>query len=530
MLQARRRQPTMTHRQQQLGAARQPHRQRQADAVRRSAPAVLGAVDLVRIRPARAGGRCRRRRASGLSRHVVGQQRQHRLGDHQQRGLDARPVSSRRSIRLIRSRYRDGDTWREFDERTVEHPGARRGGARTDHPLDRARPGGERAGAVARCGRRSAAVAALGRHGAHGRHPRLASRSARARDWAEFPRGAARLVGGGVQLRLCRCGRACRLPDGRAHADPRSRRAGLPRRQRPRPISGRATSRSTNCRTRSTRRAATLPAPTSASCRTIGRSRSTARIRRAIAACGSTQALAARRRWTRGQHRAAERREELPRRTAVSAYPAASAPATTDGPRRGCSATGTIAIRSPSIAPTLFETFMALWQREVIGQHLPERLLDLTHQQTGLAPACWKIRRSTISRMAPRRTSSLSRSARSIRCARGSAMTRRHGSGAASTRRTGITRSATPRSTSARARWTAVRTRCATPAASCRRTPRARRRVPHRRRLRHPGSVSCRAEHRQFWRAGQPALPGSVRTMAARRVPRGAPASRPRRG
>ena len=37
-----------------------------------------------------------------------------------------------------------------------------------------------------------------------------------------------------------------------------------------------------------------------------------------------------------------------------------------------------------SIAPTLFEAFMALWQREVIGQHLPERLFDLTHQQTGL--------------------------------------------------------------------------------------------------------------------------------------------------
>jgi penicillin amidase len=37
-----------------------------------------------------------------------------------------------------------------------------------------------------------------------------------------------------------------------------------------------------------------------------------------------------------------------------------------------------------SIAPGVFETFMALWQREVIGQHLPERLLDLTHQQTGL--------------------------------------------------------------------------------------------------------------------------------------------------
>jgi penicillin amidase len=40
-----------------------------------------------------------------------------------------------------------------------------------------------------------------------------------------------------------------------------------------------------------------------------------------------------------------------------------------------------------SVAPTLFETFMALWQREVIGQHISERLMDLTHQQTGLAAA-----------------------------------------------------------------------------------------------------------------------------------------------
>ena len=38
-----------------------------------------------------------------------------------------------------------------------------------------------------------------------------------------------------------------------------------------------------------------------------------------------------------------------------------------------------------SVAPTLFEAFMALWQCEVVGLHLPERLLDLTHQQTGLA-------------------------------------------------------------------------------------------------------------------------------------------------
>ena len=38
-------------------------------------------------------------------------------------------------------------------------------------------------------------------------------------------------------------------------------------------------------------------------------------------------------------------------------------------------------------APTLFETFMALWNRAVQGWHLPARLLDLTVQQTGLATA-----------------------------------------------------------------------------------------------------------------------------------------------
>jgi len=40
-----------------------------------------------------------------------------------------------------------------------------------------------------------------------------------------------------------------------------------------------------------------------------------------------------------------------------------------------------------SIAPTLFEAFMALWQCEVMSRHMPERLLELTHQQTGLAAA-----------------------------------------------------------------------------------------------------------------------------------------------
>ena len=38
-----------------------------------------------------------------------------------------------------------------------------------------------------------------------------------------------------------------------------------------------------------------------------------------------------------------------------------------------------------STAPTVFETFMALWTRHVLAEHLPQRLLDLTAQQTGLA-------------------------------------------------------------------------------------------------------------------------------------------------
>ena len=40
-----------------------------------------------------------------------------------------------------------------------------------------------------------------------------------------------------------------------------------------------------------------------------------------------------------------------------------------------------------SEAPTVFETFMALWQRAVLESYLPARLRDLTVQQTGLAAA-----------------------------------------------------------------------------------------------------------------------------------------------
>jgi penicillin amidase len=40
-----------------------------------------------------------------------------------------------------------------------------------------------------------------------------------------------------------------------------------------------------------------------------------------------------------------------------------------------------------STAPVVFETFMFFWQRAVAAEYLPERLLDLTMQQTGLGAA-----------------------------------------------------------------------------------------------------------------------------------------------
>ena len=139
--------------------------------------------------------------------------------------------------------------------------------------------------------RRSAAVAALGRHGAHGRHPRL-HRAIRARsDWAEFPRrhcatGRSRSSTSSMPMRTDIS--AIRWRDAFRSADALCRVSAMPMQ---RPISGRVTSRSTTCRTCTIRRAATSPAPTSASCRMTGSSRSMAPIRRAIAACGWTQAL-----------------------------------------------------------------------------------------------------------------------------------------------------------------------------------------------------------------------------------------------
>ncbi len=148
---AARRRHRRCDRQQQLGGAWQPHRRRQAGAVRRSASAVLGAVELVRIRAARAGGRRGRRRPSRLPRHVVGQQRHASPGRSPTTWPRRATCMSSRSIRATRGAIATATPGATFDERQRRHQGARRGGARTDHPLHRARPDGQRAGAVARC-------------------------------------------------------------------------------------------------------------------------------------------------------------------------------------------------------------------------------------------------------------------------------------------------------------------------------------------------------------------------------------------
>ena len=239
-------------------------------------------------------------------------------------------------------RYRDGDTWREFDERRVEHQGARRGDARADHPLHGARSGGQRAGAVARCRRRSAAVAALDRHGAHGRHPRLHRHNARAR-LGRFPRGVARLVGRDIQLRLCRCARPYRLSDGGPHPDPRSCRAGLPRCQRSGgSVAGHHSVRRPAAYVRPAQRLRRQRQPAHRAGRLEASDlwRLFAGPSRRAAGPGAGRT---RRDGRRCQHPLAERREELPRRTFVPAHPAASR---RRGSRRSvaCSPTGIIAI------------------------------------------------------------------------------------------------------------------------------------------------------------------------------------------
>ncbi len=49
--------------------------------------------------------------------------------------------------------------------------------------------------------------------------------------------------------------------------------------------------------------------------------------------------------------------------------------------------------RTDTAAPTVFESFMALWNRHVLATHLPPHLLGLTQQQTGL---CTSVLDSTV--------------------------------------------------------------------------------------------------------------------------------------
>ena len=207
--------------------ARQPDRQRQAAAVRRSASAVLGAV------VAGTNTRCMGRRmmppaqvilafpaCGGAATALIAWAITNNMAST--RDLYVEEVDPRDP-----RRYRDGDTWRAFDERHLSIKVRGEAARRTDNPLDRARPGGERAGAVARSRpaiRRCRCAGSAWSTWTTSAPPIAVTRATRL---GRFPRGVARLVGCDLQLRLCRRERAYRLSDGGTHSDPWPRRAGL---------------------------------------------------------------------------------------------------------------------------------------------------------------------------------------------------------------------------------------------------------------------------------------------------------------
>ena len=197
-------------------------------------------------------GRRGRRRPSGRARPVVG------LNGDIAWGITNNAASTRDLYReqvhpTDPCLYRDGDTWRRFEERTVEVQRAR-AGAGAPHPARRRSAGRS---SITSCrastatGER-AAGAALGRPGAPGRCA-ADGRHRPSTGLGGVSRCAARLVGGGVQLRLRRRGgRVGYQCAGRVPIRGRVVRGATATRTS-RPIRGRATSRSTRCRTSSTR-------------------------------------------------------------------------------------------------------------------------------------------------------------------------------------------------------------------------------------------------------------------------------------
>ena len=526
----RRRRHRRRDRQQQLGAQRQPHRARRTDPGRRPAPAVLGALELVRIRAARAGGRRRRRRASRLPRPVVGLDRPHRLGDHQQRRLHPRPLSRNgRSGRTPRATA-TATGWRRFAERQRDHPGPRRRRARADRPRDRARPGRQRA---------------RSRHGGRGRpaaEPALGGRWSTSTTSAPASPSPAPRTGRG-SARRCGIGRSpCSTSSTPMRPGTSATRW---------PAASRSAAGSpTAC--------ATPPMPDDAwrgyipfddLPHVLQPGQRHRRQRQPAHRPGRLPAADLRRLFAGPSRRPPGRgvpamqgdrpdasialQNDVKNCRAARLVPHIVAPARRrDRPgRRHPRRAGGMGrrLRARQRRADRVRDVHGEWQEAVLGRVLPERLIPLCMQQTGLATTLLEEparaffaggHRQGAPRPPAGPTPALARrlGRRPGRLGAGSRVHIAHWQHPLSRRRAGRRRPI-----SARRRSTAARTRSATPAASCRRTtpPRARNTASWW--ISRARQLPRRAEHRQFRRPRQPALPRPVRAVAARRVSHGAP-------
>ena len=358
----------------------------QGNPVRRSAPAVLGAVELVRIRHPRPGRRCRRRRPSGVPGLWWGSNGAIAWGITNN-AASTRDLYREQVHPTDPDLYRDGDTWRPFEEAEVEiHV---RGQPRRAPYAARDRPRSDRQPRPAhrRRGERAAHRAALGRPGAPGRRARGHRASvAPAIGTASAPRCATGRWPCSTSAMPMPAGRVGYQCAGRVPVRGRVRAATATPTSRTMP--GGATSRSRPCRARSTRRAATWPAPTSASRPTITPIRCTAAGAAGIEPSGSARRSKASQAFDRD---AASRC----RTTCKSCRAERLCPPLVDALGRRCgpsllrasSPAGTIATRSTAPRRPSSRRSWTSGKQRVLRARFPERLAPCGQANRGSPPA-----------------------------------------------------------------------------------------------------------------------------------------------